>query len=149
SLDDAAALCSAAGKEEPGLRPDATYLVTGGLGGVGLQLARWLAEQGARHLLLVGRSGAATPEARRGIGLLERQGVLVRARAADVSRRADVESLIAAVAPSAPLRGVFHAAMVLDDGLALHLDRERYEKVLLPKAAGAWHLHAATLRLPL
>lgn len=147
SLEDAPA--AASHDDEPAFHADATYLVTGGLGGVGLKLAEWLADHGARNLLLVGRSGAATAEARRVVQNLEKRGVAVRAVAADVSRRAEVDSLIAGIPASRPLRGVFHAAMVLDDGLALQLDRARYEKVLAPKAVGAWHLHAATEHLPL
>jgi acyl transferase domain-containing protein/acyl carrier protein len=149
SLEDAVAASNATTDDEPSFRADATYLVTGGLGGVGLKLAEWLAEHGARHLLLVGRSGAATPEARRVVRTLERRGIAVQAVAADVSRRADIDSLLAHIPASAPLRGVFHAAMVLDDVFALQLDRERYERVLAPKALGAWNLHVATEKFPL
>jgi acyl transferase domain-containing protein len=148
SLEEAGAAVGA-GDEEPSFRADATYLVTGGLGGVGLRLAEWLADHGARNLLLVGRRGAATPEAKRVLACLKKRGASVKAVAGDVSKRADVDSLIASVPGSAPLRGIFHAAMVLDDGLAMQLDGERFNKVLAPKAFGAWHLHNATIDVPL
>src|SRR5690606_3391140 len=100
------------------LRADATYLVTGGLGGFGLRTARWLAEKGARHLVLIGRSGAATDEARDGLAALQSQGVTVHAAACDVTDRAALDALLREVAASLPpLAGVVHAATVIDDGL--------------------------------
>jgi acyl transferase domain-containing protein/acyl carrier protein/short-subunit dehydrogenase len=133
-----------------GIRPDGSYLITGGLRGVGLEAAKWLAERGARHLVLVGRSGAASPEAREAVEALERQGVQITVARADVSREAQVAGLLSDVARTMPpLRGILHAAMVLDDGLLVQLDRDRFEKVMAPKVLGAWNLHAHTLRAPL
>ena len=130
--------------------PDATYLVTGGFGGVGLELASWMASQGAKHLALVGRRGPATDEARAIVERLRADGVAVRVCEADVSEEADVNRLLADVAREMPpLRGVFHAAAVLDDGLIAQLDAERLARVMAPKARGAWLLHAHTQTLPL
>ncbi|GAB2610914.1 hypothetical protein GCM10027168_49760 [Streptomyces capparidis] len=126
------------------VRDAATYLVTGGLGGLGLETARYLADQGARHLVLAGR-GEPSPEAVRAVAELTGRGVRVEVRRADVSRYADVAALVAFVdASMPPLAGVVHAAGVLDDGLLLHQDLTRYRAVAGPKAAGAWHLHRAT-----
>lgn len=132
------------------IRPDATYLVTGGLGGFGLQVARWLASKGATHLALVGRSGARTLEAKETVRELEEQGVSVGVIAADIGERADVEFLLDTIAGTMPpLRGVFHAAAVLDDTLLVSLDEERFRRVAAPKAKGAWLLHEHTQGLPI
>jgi NADPH:quinone reductase-like Zn-dependent oxidoreductase/acyl carrier protein len=132
------------------MQGNATYLISGGLGGFGLATARWLAEKGARHFALVGRSGAATDEARAGIAALETMGALVRVYCADIADSAAVDEMIARVSQEMPaIRGVVHAAMVLDDGPVLNLDPERMRRVMAPKVQGAWNLHRATLDRPL
>jgi 1-acyl-sn-glycerol-3-phosphate acyltransferase len=126
------------------IRPDATYLITGGLGGVGAALARFLSARGARHLALASR-GAAAAESSELVTDLRAKGVEVLLLSADVSRPQDVErALRAADRPQAPLKGVFHGAMVIDDAPLSELDRGRFERVMAPKAAGAWNLHLAT-----
>jgi acyl transferase domain-containing protein/NADPH:quinone reductase-like Zn-dependent oxidoreductase len=129
------------------LKPDGSYLVTGGLGGFGLVVARWMVDQGARHLVLAGRSGAATAEARNGVQALRDAGATITVACADVTRERDVASLIAGSDP--PLRGIVHAAMVLDDCLLPDLTGERLSRVLMPKVLGAWHLHRLTRDMPL
>ena len=127
-----------------GARSDGTYLITGGLGGLGLKVAGWLASKGARHLALVGRSrlSTVTPAA---VRELVRSGVEVRIIRADVADEAQVARALAEVDETMPrLRGVFHAAGLLDDGTLLHLDRTRLDAVMAPKVAGAWNLHALT-----
>jgi NADPH:quinone reductase-like Zn-dependent oxidoreductase/acyl carrier protein len=127
-------------------RGDATYLVTGGLRGFGLATAQWMTEQGAKHLMLVGRSGADSAEAAEAVAKLQAAGVDVQVVKADVSVEADVARVVAEIDRSMPpLRGVFHAAMVLDDGYLLQLNGGRFETVMGPKANGAWNLHTATL----
>jgi myxalamid-type polyketide synthase MxaE and MxaD len=118
------------------LRPDGTYLVTGGLGGLGLAVARWMVEQGARHLVLVGRRGAVG-DARDAVGGLEQAGAHVVVASADVSREADVARVLAAVKASMPpLRGVIHAAAVLDDGVLTQQTQERFGSVMRSKVPG-------------
>jgi acyl transferase domain-containing protein/acyl carrier protein len=138
---------------EPGkLRFDgnAAYLITGGLGGFGLATARWMVEHGARHLVLVGRSGASSEAARRTIDELTQKSVRVTVAHADVSSADQVATVLDGIRCSTvPLRGVIHAAMVLDDGVALQLDRGRFQKVVAPKMDGAWHLHLQTRDQPL
>ncbi|AKT41311.1 type I polyketide synthase [Chondromyces crocatus] len=131
------------------LRPDGTYLVTGGLGGLGLALAEWLVGEGARHLVLVGRN-APSPTAHEVIRRLETAGARVFAGRADVADRVALADLLAEVRrTSPPLRGIFHAAAVLDDGIALELDRARVRRVMAPKVDGAWNLHSLTQDDPL
>jgi NADPH:quinone reductase-like Zn-dependent oxidoreductase/thioesterase domain-containing protein/SAM-dependent methyltransferase/acyl carrier protein len=134
----------------PRFARDATYLVTGGLGGFGLAVAEWMAENGARHFVLVGRSGAATAASRAALRSLRRRGVRVIVAKLDVADEQAVARLMRRVARSQPrLRGVVHAAMVLDDGLLSELDAERFRKVMRPKVQGAWNLHVYTLGAPL
>jgi acyl transferase domain-containing protein/NADPH:quinone reductase-like Zn-dependent oxidoreductase/thioesterase domain-containing protein/acyl carrier protein len=135
--------------DAPVVRPDGTYLITGGLGGFGLRLAAWLVGFGARHLALVGRRGA-DDDTRRRVRELEAAGAAVRVIAADVSVESEVTGLLGQLrAEMPPLRGLFHAAMVLDDGFLLQLDWEQFRRVLAPKVAGAWNLHRATQDCPL
>lgn len=132
------------------LPADASYLVTGGLGGFGLKTAQWLADHGARHLILIGRSGATSEEARAGVAGLEARGVNVHAAACDVTDRDALAALIEPCGQRWPaLRGVVHAATVIDDGLIRNLDGERIRRVLEPKIEGARHLDALTANCPL
>ncbi len=127
------------------LRDDATYLITGGLGGVGLNLAHWMAKRGARHLILIGRSGPSS-HALEVITELEHTGVSVLTVRANVSRIDEVASALRHAGTSMPaLRGVIHAAGVLADGVLLQQDWPRFESVMAPKIAGGWNLHSATL----
>ncbi|WP_235041874.1 type I polyketide synthase [Vreelandella profundi] len=127
------------------LSADASYLVTGGLGGFGLKTAQWLVAKGARQLILLSRSGPASEEAQTAIAAFEREGVKVLALACDITdRSALAAALERAKSELAPLRGIVHAATVIDDGLIRNLDAERIQKVLAPKIDGARHLDALT-----
>lgn len=126
------------------------WLVTGGLSGFGLATARHLAERGVKHLVLAGRRGASTPGIERTLQECSALGVNVRVEACDMSDADAVRALVARIADAAPpLSGVVHAAAVFDDRFLTGLDRQSLEKVLAPKLSGAWHLHEATLELPL
>lgn len=131
------------------LDPRASYLVTGGLGGFGLRTAQWLAEKGARHLVLASRRGAVEPDTQAALAALRQQGVAVQAVACDVTDRAALATLLAGIPGETPLRGIVHAAMVIDDALARNTDAARIERVLAPKLLGAQHLDALTAGLPL
>ncbi|MCG6863756.1 MAG: SDR family NAD(P)-dependent oxidoreductase, partial [Chromatiaceae bacterium] len=132
------------------LEADATYLVTGGLSGFGLATARWLVEKGARHLALLGRRGADTPGVADAVAQLEEAGAKVQVLRADVTNGAQLDTLLKQLGSTFPeVRGIIHAAMVLDDGLLHNLDRERLRRVLAPKLLGAWNLHRLTADLPL
>ncbi|MFG6668721.1 type I polyketide synthase [Halomonas sp. HNIBRBA4712] len=135
----------ALGSDTLALSSEASYLVTGGLGGFGLKTAQWLVDKGARQLILVSRSGAASDEAREAVRAFENQGVAVLAAACDVTDRAALEAIFErARAELGPLKGVVHAATVIDDGLIRNLDAQRIQSVLAPKIEGARHLDALT-----
>jgi acyl transferase domain-containing protein/NADPH:quinone reductase-like Zn-dependent oxidoreductase/short-subunit dehydrogenase/acyl carrier protein len=131
----------------PVARGDRTYLVTGGLSGFGLETARWLADRGARSLALISRRGADAPEARDALVEFLSRGIAARAFACDV---ADPAALAVALdeirADMPPLGGIVHAAMVVDDGLAVDLTAERIARVLRPKLDGALNLDRLTRR---
>jgi acyl transferase domain-containing protein/acyl carrier protein len=136
---------SLAATDEFLFRADATYLITGGMGGIGLEVARWLADKGARHVALAGRRGPSAAASHQ-IEALRARGVRVATHLADISQEGDVRRVIAEIDGSgAPLRGVFHAAAVVRDQLLRDLDTESTEAVFSPKVKGAWHLHQATL----
>lgn len=129
---------------------DATYLITGGLGGFGLAIAQWMAMQGARHIVLVGRSGAASEETKAVLKELEGSGAQIQVMKADVSHEKDVANVLEKINRTMPpLKGIFHAAMVLDDGFIIHLNKERLQRVMRPKVQGGWNLHRQTLGIDL
>jgi NAD(P)-dependent dehydrogenase (short-subunit alcohol dehydrogenase family)/acyl carrier protein len=127
------------------LSPEASYLVTGGLSGFGLQTAAWLASRGARHLVLLSRRGQPEGDDVRVLDELREQGVTVHAVACDVTDRAALAAVIDDIGERLPpLRGIVHAAMVIDDGLLQGLSAERLERVMVPKIRGALNLHELT-----
>ena len=127
------------------LSQDATYLVTGGLTGFGLKSAQWLASKGAKHLVLIGRRGAATDEAGAALAALEAAGVVVIAAACDVSDEPALAELLAEVKASMPpLKGIIHAAAVIEDSLIRNVTAEQLHRVLAPKVLGAQFLHVLT-----
>ena len=124
---------------------EGTYLVSGGLGALGLRVAQWLVEQGARHLLLTGRSGATRSEAQAAVEQLEQAGATVRVVKADVAKAEDVTRLLEHVEVTMPpLRGIVHAAGVLDDGMLHQQTWQRFSRVMAPKLRGSWLLHSLT-----
>lgn len=132
-----------------GLREEGTYLVTGGLGGLGLKVAHWLADHGARHVVLLGRS-APTTEAQSQLEALQKAGLQAVVRRCDVGNREELAAVLADVRCALPpVRGVFHLAGVLDDGMLSEQTRERFDRVMAAKALGAWNLHALTRDDPL
>jgi acyl transferase domain-containing protein/NADPH:quinone reductase-like Zn-dependent oxidoreductase/acyl carrier protein len=132
------------------LAPAASYLITGGLSGFGLRTAEWLAERGARYLVLLGRRGAGADEAQTVLARLERRGVRVLACACDVTDRLALDDVLDRIARELPpLRGIVHAATVIDDALARDMSDAQIRRVLSPKVLGALHLHELTRALPL
>ncbi|MDL2716712.1 MAG: SDR family NAD(P)-dependent oxidoreductase [Acidobacteriota bacterium] len=131
-------------------RKDATYLVSGGLGGFGAAVSEWMVRAGARNLVLMSRNVSPSPEAAAAIARMEQEGARVVLAKGDVSREADVEGALGGIRSAMPpLRGVIHAAMVLDDGALMQQTPERFRAVLAPKMAGAWNLHKLTARDPI
>jgi len=129
---------------------ESTWLVTGGLSGFGLESARWLAARGVGNLVLVGRRGLDTPGAKDIVETFAARGVKVRAQSCDITDFNAITTLIERVRKTLPpLRGVLHAAAIFDDRLIADLDVRSIESVLGAKLLGAWHLHQATLDIPL
>lgn len=133
-------------KELPSVNAKAVYLITGAYGGMGFQLVQWLVQQGARHLILVGRSLREDDDnIQKILNLLKSNGVMLHQIVTDITDYKSVkEAIDYAVNLDVPLKGVFHCAAVIDDGVIENLDRPRLEKVMLPKAQGAWYLHELT-----
>ncbi|GGC78292.1 type I polyketide synthase [Chelatococcus reniformis] len=131
------------------IRDDGVYVITGGLTGLGLTTAEWLVQQGARKLILMGRR-APGPDALSAIQRLETSGATVQTAQADVGDRAALADLLAdARSGLGPIRGVLHAAGVLDDGMLSEQTPERFARVMAPKVRGGWLLHELTLSDPL
>jgi acyl transferase domain-containing protein/acyl carrier protein len=129
----------------PLFKANATYLITGGMGGLGLVIAQWMVEQGARHLALMGRS-APSEKAQVAIAQMEKTGAVVKIVTADVSHSQQVAEALDTIEKSMPpIKGIIHAAAVLDDGILLQLNQKRFQKVMAPKILGAWNLHIHTL----
>ena len=126
------------------LQKDATYLITGGLGDLGLALATFLVQRGARHIVLVGRRPPGTAALER-IAHIEAQGVRVRSFQADVANPSEIRSVLDEIGNgTAPLKGVFHLAGITQDTLLADFSRESLEQVMRPKVFGAWNLHCLT-----
>jgi NADPH:quinone reductase-like Zn-dependent oxidoreductase/acyl carrier protein len=128
---------------------DGSYLVTGGTRGLGLAVAEWLVEQGARNLLLIARRQPAADALAR-IAQMEAAGVHVEVAIADVADAAALEQALAGSRGGiAALRGVVHAAGVLRDGMLASQEWDEFHQVLAPKVEGAWNLHRLTQAAPL
>ena len=123
------------------IRADASYLITGGLAALGLQVAEWLVQKGTKHLVLVGRK--ASKEATQiQLSQLQAQGAEITVAQTDVSKSDEVAQLFKKIKDDLPpLRGLIHAAGVLDDGVLLQQNWERFTQVMSPKVSGAWNLH--------
>ena len=127
------------------VRQDRTYLVTGGLGGIGIAVAEWLADHGAGTIVLNGRRDA-DPEAQVAIEALRGRGIKVEVELADMTDTAAIDAMLERMdANYSPLGGVIHSVGVLSDAALTNQSWERFEQVLSPKIVGAWHLHRATM----
>jgi phthiocerol/phenolphthiocerol synthesis type-I polyketide synthase D len=133
----------AAPQRDPVVRPECSYIVTGGLGGLGMVVARWLVDGGAGRVVLNSRSdpGNGQPTS---LADLDSRAEIAVVRG-DVAATGVAERLVTAAEETGlPLRGVIHAAAVIDDGLLANLSREGLERVWTPKVAGALRLHEVT-----
>ena len=126
-----------------------SYIITGGLGGLGLKTASWMADHGARNLVLIGRR-APSPEATSVLEGLRRAGARVEVFATDAGSRSQMIEVFDTIQSTLPpVGGVFHAAGVLDDGVVAGQTPERFHKVMHAKVAGAWNLDQLTMHMPL
>ena len=140
-------------KAEPGsaaevkIAPGHAYMITGGFGALGLRVAGWLADRGARQLILVGRAGPRTGQARTAIAALEARQIGVRCECADVADRAQMDILFRSCGPA--LGGVIHAAGVAGYRAFDEIGPDHWDAVLRPKVQGAEVLHELTRSLEL
>ncbi|WP_206311634.1 type I polyketide synthase [Streptomyces sp. DASNCL29] len=126
-----------------------TALVTGGTGGLGSHVVRWLAAEGAEHVIVVNRRGTDAPGARELAADLAGSGTRLSIVPCDLSDRAALARVIDSIDPAAPLRTVVHTAAVLDDAAIDALTMEQFDRVFAVKARGAAHLHELTRDLEL
>uniref|UniRef100_A0A3P8ZRE7 Carrier domain-containing protein n=1 Tax=Esox lucius TaxID=8010 RepID=A0A3P8ZRE7_ESOLU len=126
---------------------DSVYIVTGGLTGLGFETVKFISHKGGGKIIILSRSNPA-PDIQQEISNLEtKYNVHITCMACDVSVAKQVLGVISNIGqkfPSCPIKGIFHSAVVLHDGLMETLDRSHYEKVLKPKVNGALNLHNAT-----
>ena len=123
------------------IRADRTYLITGGLRGLGLRVAEWLVDEGARSIALMGRH-APSGEAAAVMTRLRARGATVAPMRGDVSIESDVQRVLARIRDTMPaLAGVVHSAGALDDGVIASQNWSRFASVFNAKVVGSWHLH--------
>lgn len=139
-------------KAEPSARalefdPDATYLLTGGLGGLGKSTSTWMIEHGARSLTFLSRSAGVSEDSKQAIKELESLGAEVNAVAGGVENLGDVEAAVRA--SEKPIKGVFHLAMVLRDSPMADMTWDQWDEVKRVKINGAWNLHNTLKDQPL
>ncbi|MBA3774198.1 MAG: amino acid adenylation domain-containing protein, partial [Ramlibacter sp.] len=127
------------------VQPDGAVLITGGVGGLGRYVAKWLVTQHhVKDLVLTSRSGLKSPEAGAFVAELAELGASATVVACDASDAKALAEVMKNFTPQRPLRGVVHTAGVLDDGVLTAMTPERMDTVFAPKVDGAWHLHKLT-----
>jgi acyl transferase domain-containing protein/acyl carrier protein len=136
-------------EQAPVFRDDGAYIVTGGLGGLGLFLATEMAKAGCGRIVLTARS-APTPKARQAIERIRATGVDIVVESGNIAE-ADTAARVVAVAAGTglPLRGVLHAAAVVEDAVLANITDELIDRDWAPKVNGVWNLHHATAGQPL
>ncbi|KAF1921340.1 nonribosomal peptide synthetase 7 [Ampelomyces quisqualis] len=136
--------------QQPLVRPGGPVLITGGLGDLGVRVAKWLAsEHGVCELILISRRGPETPGADRLVKELACLGTTATIVACDVANFASVESLMTMFTTERPLRGIIHTAGLLEDGILRTMTPQQCATVFAPKVQGAWNLHRLTQAMDL
>ncbi|MEM9272461.1 MAG: type I polyketide synthase [Cyanobacteria bacterium P01_F01_bin.143] len=131
------------------VQSEASYLITGGLGALGLQVAEWMIDQGAKHIVLIGRKQPST-KVQEILDEWQQKGINAIAIAGDISQEQDLSKILDEIQISLPpLRGVVHAAGILEDSLLQQMSWQSFTKVMSPKVQGSWLLHKLTQNLPL
>ena len=131
------------------LADDGHYVIIGGLGGFGLEVARWLVKHGVRHISLMGRSGAVNAEQAAIISDLADQGIAIKPIACDAADEAAFSNALDELRSERPIKGIIHAAMVLRDGLITNMSDTDVADVLTPKVRGAFNIDRLTRNDPL
>ncbi|KAH7318044.1 putative polyketide synthase [Stachybotrys elegans] len=125
------------------LRPDATYVITGGTGGIGRAMAVRMASRGARNIVLLGRSGATNPKVAELLSRYEGTDICIRALACDVGSRPDLAKAIDSIQDMPPVRGVIHGALYLRDAFFINSTYDDWKRIRAPKVQAAWQIHEA------
>ncbi|KAJ5356473.1 Acyl transferase/acyl hydrolase/lysophospholipase [Penicillium concentricum] len=132
------------------LRPDASYILIGGTGGLGRSIAKWMSSKGAKNIVLVSRRAAIDDKVQALIDTLAPLGVRIVVKACDVSCQESVETLVKEQMKALPpIRGIIHGSMVLHDMLFENMSLEDFTAVACNKVEGAWNLHNALISSPL
>ncbi len=132
------------------LNKNATYMVTGGFGDLGIMTIRWLLKKGAKNIVCTSRKNSISNEAKELIEKAEASGAKIRLMQTDVADLEQMKALFTEMSNNMPpLKGIFHLAGMVDDGLLMGQTQERFEKVFRPKIDGLWNLHQISLNLPL
>ena len=135
--------------DHDGVHDQASYMITGGSGTLGLRITRWLAKRGARHLVLLGRRNVS-PTLRIELDAIEQQGISVHYRQADVTKQKDITAILDEIKSTMPpLKGIIHAAGIINDGVLQSQGWQDFSQVMAPKIQGAWLLHQSTQSLAL
>ncbi|KAI4101563.1 MAG: hypothetical protein L6R37_004889 [Teloschistes peruensis] len=122
--------------------PSCTYLLSGGLGGLGRSISEWMLEHGARHLVFLSRSGSAKPEAQKTLAKLSKAGAHAAAYSCDITDATQVKAALAKAREHfPPIRGAIQGAMALHDATFQNMTHTQWENCLKPKAHGSWNLH--------
>ena len=133
----------------PLFQPDRSYLIAGGFNGLGLLLSRWMVKNGAKFLALIGRKGSSKQSDEDLAGLTEK-GITILKLKGDICKEPDVRNALSEISSKLPpLKGIFHCASALDDGVLSKQTWDSFKNVLGPKVAGAWNLHTCTESLGL
>ncbi|MEM9272462.1 MAG: type I polyketide synthase [Cyanobacteria bacterium P01_F01_bin.143] len=131
------------------VQSEASYLITGGLGALGLKTAQWMVEQGAKKIVLMGRKEPSL-QATEIIKDLKQKGAEILVCLGDISVAKDVTRVLGEIQQSLPeLKGIIHAAGVVDDNVLTQMSWEQFKKVMNPKVLGSWNLHQSTQNLDL
>ncbi|KNG88285.1 hypothetical protein ANOM_002507 [Aspergillus nomiae NRRL 13137] len=142
--DDASQLSQRPSEVEVLFSSTASYLLVGGLGGLGRAVSRWMVEQGARYLVYLSRTAGSTEEHSEFIQELNAMGCHVECIQGSVTRTEDVQAAISRC--KSPLKGVFQMSMSLNDRPFPHMSYEEWSSSLSPKVQGTWNLHNSVLQ---
>jgi len=129
--------------------PNFSYLITGGLEGLGLKVAEYFVEQGATHLVLTDDRGVVNDSQQEAIEALEAQGAKIRVVKVDVAIENDVKVLFEKTIDLAPLKGIVHAVGTINGATLINQNEEVLAKAFASKVKGTWHLHQNSQNLPL
>ncbi|KGO77525.1 Acyl transferase/acyl hydrolase/lysophospholipase [Penicillium italicum] len=132
------------------LRPDASYILIGGTGGLGRSIAKWMSSKGAKNIVLVSRRATINDKVQSLVDTVAPLGVRIVVKACDVSSQESVKALVnEEMKDLPPIRGVIHGSMVLHDMLFENMTLEDFTSVACNKVEGAWNLHNTLINHPL